>query len=98
MYLDLNKHYTYSDVANLIASKDDSSSRQLRVSTTGIAYISDEVGADNLDGVLFRLETWDSGNDYVGYAAAADQNWVSNIYDVLKKNWPNPVSSYIDYF
>ena len=98
MELDLTQTYTIDDVADLIASKDDDKSRQLRVTVGGIAYLSDEVGADNLDGVLFRFETLDAGNDYVGQAAACDQNWVLHIYKALQKNWPQPFSSYIDNF
>tara|TARA_R110000850_G_scaffold163581_2_gene288363 strand:+ start:1101 stop:1397 length:297 start_codon:yes stop_codon:yes gene_type:complete len=98
MLLDLNTPYTHDDVAELIASKDDSHDRQLRVSNAGIAYLSDEVGADNLDDVLFRLETWDAGNDYVGHLAAASPEWVSRIYTALQTNWPKPTSAYIDHF
>nr|WP_273424271.1 hypothetical protein [Halomonas sp.] len=98
MQLDLTTPYTQHDVAQLLASKDDRQSRQLRVSTTGIAYLSDDVGADDLNGVLFQLETWDAGNGYVGHAAAKDQKWVSRIYQVLQDNWPKPISSYIDQF
>ncbi|MCC4290638.1 hypothetical protein [Vreelandella aquamarina] len=98
MLLDLNTPYTHDDVAELIASKDDSHDRQLRVSNDGIAYLSDDVGADNLDGVLFRLGTWDAGDSHVGDAAAAHQEWVSRIYNALQKHWPKPASTYIDHF
>ncbi|EIZ77766.1 hypothetical protein WSK_3777 [Novosphingobium sp. Rr 2-17] len=95
--LDLTKPYTTQDVADLIASKDDSQLRQLRVTLNGIAFLSDEVGAENIDGLAFRFETWDQGNGYSGQAAAADTAWVSRIEHDLRKHWPNPRSSYIDF-
>ena len=95
--LDLNKPYTTQDVADLLASKDDSKPRQLRVDTHGIARISDDYAAMNLAGLAFRGETWDAGNGYTGAAAAADAKWVAQVEDMLRANWPNPTSSYIDH-
>lgn len=95
--LDLNKPYTTWDVANLIASKDDSQPRQLRVDILGIARISDTYGNLNLSGLAFRCETWNAGNGYTGAKAAADQEWVNKVEGILRDNWPNPKSSYIDY-
>ena len=89
---------TVKSVAQLLASVDDSANRQLRVDVNGFAYISSDVGSENLQGVLFRLETWCEGNDYVGSAAAQDEVWVSRIYNALKSNWPQPSSSYVDYY
>lgn len=94
--VDLNQTFTTKDVAALLASKDDSQNRQLRVGTDGIAFISDDVGARNLTDIAFRLETWDRGNGYVGAEAANDPEWVARIEAVLRKNWPNPTDSYID--
>ena len=88
---------TMESVAALIASKDDSEHRQIRVSTDGIAYLSDDVGNSNLEGVLFRLETYNEGNGYVGPEAAADEKHVRSVHDDLRDNWPKPKSSYIDW-
>ena len=98
MPLDLNdpNQFTLAGVSALIASKDDSQNRQLRVTKNGIAYLSDEVGNENIDGLAFRLETWDAGNDYCGVDAAASPDWVKNVYNMLRKNWPDPKSTYID--
>ncbi|GAA3897151.1 hypothetical protein GCM10022228_04870 [Halomonas cibimaris] len=96
--LDLNAPFTESDVAALLGSENDDQDWQLRVSTQGVAYLSKDVGADNLDDVLFRVETWDEGSGYVGEGAADDTEWVKRIYNVLSKNWPEPTSSYIDFF
>lgn len=100
MQIDLNDPtaLTLESVRALIASKDDSRNRQLRVTRGGIAYLSDEVGNQNTDNLAFRLETLMAGNGYVGQGAAQDDEWVERIYRVLKNNWPNPQSSYIDYF
>ncbi|MDN3554392.1 hypothetical protein [Halomonas maura] len=96
MQLNLESGLTKEDVRKLIASKDDSESRQLRVTTDGIAYLSGVVGNRGLDGNLFRLEIWDSGNDYVGHQASMDDVWVTRIYNAPRRNWPNPYSTYID--
>lgn len=95
--IDLSKEFTREDVAKLLASKDDSQHRQLRVTKDGIAYLSDEVGATNIDGLAFRFETWDAGNGYSGLEASQDDSWVRKVFDDLKENWPNPRSTYIDY-
>lgn len=96
MRIDLSKEFTTEEVAELLASKDDSEHRQLRVTKKGIAYISDEVGADNIDGLAFRFETWFAGNGYCGLKASQDASHVSQVFDDLKKNWPNPKATYID--
>ncbi|MBC3486696.1 hypothetical protein HU750_13540 [Pseudomonas sp. SWRI50] len=83
-------------VRQLIASVNDSTNVQLRVTLDGIAFISTtNVGNRNTEGLLFRLETWCAGNDYVGLKAASDDNWVNQVFNDLKENWPNPTSSYI---
>ncbi|MGO2201221.1 hypothetical protein [Pseudomonas helleri] len=48
-----NRTFTLDDVRQLIASKDDSVDRQLRVTDDGIAYISDITGAEHKDGLSF---------------------------------------------
>lgn len=85
-------------VAALIASKDDSAHRQLRVTEKGIAFLSDEVGNTNIDGLAFRLETWSAHNGYVGEDASQDSKMMERIYNCLKNNWPHPSDSYIDQY
>ncbi|MGU3496328.1 hypothetical protein ACLBXM_19990 [Xanthobacteraceae bacterium A53D] len=96
MIIDLNTEYSEADVAKLLASSDDSQDRQIRVTKEGIAYISDDVGSSNIDGLAFRLETFNQGNGYTGLKASEDADWVSRIYRVLRENWPEPSSTYID--
>lgn len=100
MKIDLNDpaQFTLDNVKKLIASKDDSVPRQLRVNSLGIASLSDEIGNINIDGLAFRLETWLEGNGYVGEEAANDDSWVSRIFKCLQKNWPNPTDTFIDSF
>lgn len=100
MEIDLNdpSEFTLENVRRLIASKDDSKHRQLRITKKGKAFISDDVGCDNLEELAFRFETMDAGNGYVGIEASKDSEYVNRIYKALKKNWPNPEDEYIDFF
>lgn len=90
--IDLNdpKQFTLNGVKGLIASKNDSEDRQLRVTKSGIADLSDTVGADDIDDILFRFETWDAKNDYVGVDASNNDEWVLRIYTALRENFPTP--------
>lgn len=99
MQVNLNdpNEFTIENIRQLIASKDDSNHRQLRVTKSGIAYLSDEVGADNTADLAFRFETWCQGNGYCGLEASNDDSWVNKVFGWLKENWPHPKSSYIDY-
>ena len=99
MTINLNNkdELTLENVKKLIASKDDSKNRQIRISKTGEVYISDEVGNVNIDNVLVRFETLMQGNGYLGIEASNDETYVERIFNDLKENWPNPKSSYIDY-
>ncbi|WP_395602919.1 hypothetical protein AB4P97_08250 [Pseudomonas sp. A1230] len=99
MQIDLTKPGALSrqSVKQLIASVDDSTHVQLRVTVDGIAFISTtDVGNQNTDNLLFRLETWCAGNDYVGLKAASDADWVEQVFQDLANNWPTPKSDYIE--
>ncbi|MCE4055658.1 hypothetical protein [Pseudomonas sp. Au-Pse12] len=101
MHIDLNQPdaLTLDAVRQLLASASDNVHTQLRVSKTGIAYISaGVVGGAEIDGLLFRLETWAAGSGYVGKVAAADEVWVMQIFNALKQNWPKPAFDYIDIY
>lgn len=84
MQIDLNQPFTTNDVAQLLAFKDDSQRRQLRVTQNGIAFLSGEIGNTNIYGLAFRLETWLSGNGYTGAEAASDPDWVKKVENVLR--------------
>lgn len=99
--IDLNEPGALSQqsIRQLIASVNDKTHVQLRVTESGIAYISTTaVGNQEIEGLAFRLDTWCQGNDYVGLKAASDESWVKRVYDVVRHNWPNPKSSFIDYY
>lgn len=101
MQIDLNspEGLSLAAVRQLLASASDEEHTQLRVTKGGIAYISSGVvGGREIDGLLFRLETWAAGSGYVGSVAASDEVWVMQIYNALKQNWPNPPFDYIDIY
>ena len=99
MKINLNDEsdFTLENVKKLIASVDDSNHRQLRVTKDGFAFISNEVGNENIDNLACRFETWCMGNSYVGLNASQDDNYIKRVYKDLQENWPSPKSSYIDY-
>ncbi|MGE1151654.1 hypothetical protein [Pseudomonas kitaguniensis] len=102
MQIDLNNPdgLTLEAVRQLLASASDDEHTQLRVTKAGIAYISSgkAVGGVDIEGLLFRLETWAKGSGYVGNVAASDEVWVTQIFNALKQNWPNPSFDYIDVY
>jgi hypothetical protein len=100
--IDLSKpgNLTLESVRQLIASASDDEHTQLRVTRAGIAYISSgrAVGGVDVEGLLFRLETWAKGSGYVGNVAASDEVWVMQIFNALQQNWPTPPFDYIDIY
>lgn len=100
MQIDLNTPdgLTVEAVRQLLASASDDVHTQLRVTKGGIAYLSAITGGQDIDDLLFRLETWAKGSGYVGNVAASDEVWVMQIYNALKDNWPNPPFDYIDVY
>jgi len=101
MHIDLNNpdELTVLAVSQLLASARDDAHTQLRVTKAGIAYISSGVvGGADIEGLLFRLETWAAGSGYVGNIAASDEVWVMQIRNALKDNWPCPPFDYIDVY
>ena len=99
--IDLSKpdNLTLDAVRQLLGSASDDEHTPLRVSKAGVAYISSGVvGGADIDGLLFRLETWAKGSGYVGNVAASDEVWVTQIFNALKENWPKPAFDYIDIY
>ena len=97
--IDLNdpNEFTRENVAKLIGSELDTHNWQLRVTDQGIAFLSDVVGGEALEGIAFRLETWCARNNYVGFSAMHDTNWVGAVFKDLQDNWPAPKDSLIDF-
>lgn len=100
MQIDLNDpaQLTLEQVRQLLAEGNDRIHNQLRVTRGGSAYLSQVTGGRELEGLLFRLETWAAGSGCVGSVAAADDRWVQQVYNVLSSNWPKPASDYIDIY
>lgn len=98
--IDLNdpQQLTLDNVRLLLASASGGVHNQLRVNRAGEAWLSQVVGGREIDGLLFRLETWAAGSGCVGEVAAADERWVLQVFNVLKNNWPTPASDYIDMY
>jgi hypothetical protein len=91
--------FTLDALRQMIASGDDAVHNQLRVSKNGMAWLStDTVGGANIDGLLFRLETWSAGSGCVGSTPASDAVWVMQIYNALKDNWADPRLDYVDVY
>jgi len=89
MTIDLNKEdeYTFENFQKLMASKDDSQHRQVRVTYEGIVFLSDTVGSSNLNGILFSLKTFTQGCDDVGEDAANDKGHAMRYFRGLE-NYP----------
>ena len=91
------KTLTREQLVDLIRSGDDSHDNQIRVSNDGTIFLSRTVGAENIEGLRFRLETYDAGNGYVGVDAAKDDDYIDKLYDGLVKAWNDNRTGYIDY-
>lgn len=89
---------TLKEFQKLIASADDSCDNQIRITKDGRIYISEEVvGAEDIEHLHSRYETYEAGNDYVGPNAAQDEAYVKRLYDEIKRNWDSGRKGYIDY-
>ncbi len=79
---------TIDDFKELIANGDDTHDNQIRIRKNGEVFLSqDTVGADDLDDIAFRFETFDALNDYVGKAASQDEKFVTGMFNAMKENW-----------
>jgi hypothetical protein len=94
-----SRSFTVDAVRQMIASANDNAHNQLRVSRDGKAWLSSTaVGGVDIDGLLFRLETWAAGSGCVGPVAASDAVWVTQIYNALRDNWADPSVDYVDVY
>ena len=68
----------------LIACGNDSRNNQIRVTKSGMVYLSEDiVGAERLDDVAFSFETFLAHNGYVGVAAAEDDSHVIQMIKIF---------------
>jgi hypothetical protein len=90
---------THDAVRQMIAAAQDRVHNQLRVGRDGRVWISsDAVGGADIDGLLFRLETWAAGSGCVGPVAASDAVWVTQIFNAIRDNWADPRTDYVDVY
>ncbi len=84
----------------LIACGHDSRNNQIRVTKSGMVYLSEDiVGAEQLDDVALCFETFSAHNGYVGVKAAEDDRHIISLYHALKENWAGGCRhAYIDSF
>jgi hypothetical protein len=96
MKIDLkDSSFTLENVRALLAAKDDSQTRRLRISETRFPTSSDRYPSPS--GVKARFETCGPENDYCGPNAAADGQYVQVIYDDLQAVWQRGLRGLIDY-
>ena len=84
----------------LIACGNDRHNNQIRVTKSGMVYLSEDiVGSEQLDDVALCFETFSAHNGYVGVKAAEDDRHVIPLYYALKRNWTEGCNhAYIDSF
>ena len=77
----------------LIACGNDSHNNQIRVTKSGMVYLSEDiVGSEQLDDVALSFETFIAYNGYVGVKAAEDNSYVIPLYRALVGNWTSGCS------
>lgn len=86
---------TIEELKDLIASGDDSKANQIRIGVDGSIFLSGVVGANNLDGIVGRFETFDANNDYVGSFAASNERYIKRLFHTIEQ-WKKSPRSYID--
>lgn len=86
---------TTEQLIDLIASGDDSKRNQIRIKEDGTIFLSDVVGANNLDGIVGRFETFEPHNGYVGADAAKNKAYIKSLFLTIQQ-WISTPKSYID--
>lgn len=92
------KNITEAIYKDMLANANDCIAHQLRVDWSGDVYISTITGAEEIDDVKFRWESWDPGNGYAGPCAASDYEYVRQSVASLKKCWEDDIRGYCDYY
>ena len=84
----------------LIACGNDGHNNQIRVTKSGMVYLSEDiVGSEQLDDVALSFETFSAHNGYVGVKAAEDDSHVIPLYYALIGSWADGCRhTYIDSF
>ena len=97
MRIDLNNpdEFTLANVRQLISSGDAKVATQLKVSWRGWADLVPVGEGNGVDDVAFQFNPWLPEDRKVGPEAAADDQWVLRVYEVLRENWPHPSAQVI---
>jgi len=93
--MNLNRNPMIEELRELIRNCDDSSGHHvLWVKQDGEVELSKIPANQTPNGfekappdLKVRFETFQAGNEYVGPDAAADDEWVSELFESLGKNW-----------
>ena len=86
---------TIEQLTDLIACGNNSQRCQLRIKKDGTIFLSSVVGANNLDDIAGRFETFDANNNYVGAKAANNEKYIKQLFRTIKHWIDNPIP-YID--
>jgi hypothetical protein len=105
--MNMNSNPTSDQLKSLLAAADDNAAHHmLWVGFDGEVHLDrvpedrSPVGyyEDRKAEMKTRLETFQSGNDYVGEKAAEDKAWVSRLFNALTKDWESGATGYNDVF
>ena len=98
MKINLNNsdEFTLANVRQLISSEDVKKATHVRVSWRGWVYLEPVDEGNDVDDVAFQFRPWLPEDRKIGPEAAADDNWVLRVYEVLRENWPHPSAQLID--
>ena len=103
--MNLNQSPSKAQLKSLLAAADDSAGHHiLWVDKAGEVHLDllpedlSPIGFENAkqEDMQFRLETLQVENGYTGSDAAADQNWIDELYDGLTSHWTAKSTGYID--
>jgi hypothetical protein len=100
MKINLNnpEEFTFEEVRKLVASQDDTEHTKFQVTTDGYLTLTTDVDNEEMQDLKFFLPQNVAGNDYVGKNASLDDEYVKSIFDIIRENWQNSSTGYIDDF
>ena len=94
--MNLNNNPTMDDLRDLLRPWDDRAAHHvLWADRTGEVHITPvekkwpvpQPGPEVLDNTLVRFETFQAGNEYMGPDAAASDEWVTDAFNWLMRDW-----------
>jgi hypothetical protein len=103
--MNLNASPSKAQLRQLLARQDDRAGHHvLWVDTKGDVHLSlvpAGLSATEFEqacpGMCLRYETFQKGNEYVGPAAAADEEWVSHLFESLLQEWAGRSRDGVEY-